>query len=844
MDSRQIRSVFLNYFKSKGYVEDSSASLVPAGDQTLLFNNAGMVPYKQYYLGEEAKHPKVCSIQKCLRAGGKHNDIEEVGFTARHHTFFEMMGNFVFSGASKTVAIQEAWALITEHYGIPKERLWVTVYHEDHESRDIWHRVIGLSMDRIIDCGQADNFWSMGAVGPCGPCTEIFYDYGDSVAGGLPGSDDADGDRYVEIWNLVFMQYEILEDGTQKELSSIGLDTGMGIERLAAVLQSQKNNFDTDIFMPLIHAIQAGIQGIDITACRVMADHIRSAVMLVSDQVYPSNEGRGYVLRRIIRRAISFGYRSGMVQPFFYTLSDSVIELMKEAYPVLFDKRSVIHKVIKEEELKFLGTIKQGMLRLEPYFEKKEDIDGKVAFEMYDTYGFPLDIIKDMAKKTGMHVDEKGFAACMTMQRERSRAHQQFMQQAGIKSRQSSQFLGHDIYSGSASITEIWVENAAVDSATGRAVLIMDQTPFYAEGGGQVGDKGMIVAEHAVFVVEDTQKSSNAILHIGYVQSGQISCGDTVALTVSPDRIQTAGNHSATHLLHAGLRQVLGEHVVQKGSMVNAERLRFDFAHTSPMTDSELMAVEALVNTEIQKNHSRDSVLMPLSEAKQSGVMALFDEKYTDPVHVVGFGDFSKELCGGTHVKTTSAIGLFVLVSETGIASGIRRIEALTGIHAYHHMIKQQVLLKNVTKILKTDTGNVLTKVEQLIKEKKELVKHGEQLEYQFFQKEIKQWVQEASMQGDHHIICQSLQNVSMKTLRSLVESLKSSIEKGLIVLQSADKETVSIIVAQKNTDYQANKILNVLTEQYGGRGGGQPKMAQGKIDRPITINQLKDVIN
>lgn len=842
-NSAKIRKTFLEYFESLGYHKESSASLVPAGDQTLLFVNAGMVPFKSYFLGEKPLHQKACSSQKCVRAGGKHNDLKEVGVTARHHTFFEMMGNFIFQGADKKVAIQEAWSLITEHYKIPKDRLWVTVYHEDDEARNIWHEVIGLDQSRIIDCGKEDNFWSMGDTGPCGPCTEIFYDYGESVEGGLPGSEDSDGDRYVEIWNLVFMQYEMMPGGTQKLLPSMGLDTGMGLERLSSVLQDVQNNYDTDLFMPIIEKIQAMVKGIDITSARVIADHIRSSSFLIADQIYPSNEGRGYVLRRIIRRAIGFAYRSGMKKPFLYQLVPTLVENMKTAYPELLKNQGIIEKILKEEEEKFLKTIKAGMQRLEVFLEEGKDIDGKVAFEMYDTYGFPIDLLLDMAKKHNLQVDEKGYEKYMEKQRSRSREHNKFSQDtSNIDTDTETAFKGYETDSIESKITDIFSEDESVDHTTGNAIIVTSESPFYPEGGGEIGDIGIIEGKEGSFVVEDTQRLKGAILHIGYVKSGQLSLGDKVSLQVDKNRPLIAANHSATHLLHAALREVLGTHVIQKGSLVDANKLRFDFAHNKPLTLDEIAKIESRVNEEILKNHKRERISMPLKEAKKANIMALFDEKYEDPVNVITFGEFSKELCGGIHVNQSSEIGLFKLLSETGIASGIRRVEAVTGMKAYEHVISLQTELNQVANTLKCDVSMSLARTQKLLSDYKHSQKQCEKMEKSYYASLAKEWLDKAKAVGEYKIVFQSFDKLSVKTLRLIMEILRSSSKEALFVLQSKD-EKITLLIGENGGKHQANTILNKVIEKQGGQGGGKANLAQGIINKAVSEKELQDLL-
>lgn len=841
MHSQEIREMFLSYFEEKGYLRADSASLVPAGDPSLLFTNAGMVPFKDYFLGlEQPPSVKMTTSQKCVRAGGKHNDLDQVGMTARHHTFFEMLGNFVFQGAKKDVAIREAWELITEHYKIPKEKLWVTVFYDDEESRKIWVEDIGVAEDRVIKCDEADNFWSMGDIGPCGPCTEIFYDHGEDVAGGPPGSEDADGDRYTEIWNLVFMQYEMQADGTRVELKSMGLDTGMGIERLAAVMQSVHNNFDSDLFTPIIDKISE-FGDIDKTSARVIADHIRSSVFLICDQVHPSNEGRGYVLRRIIRRAMGFAYRSGVNEPFFHKLVDTVLAIMGEAYPAINESKSVIIQVIRDEELRFHTTIEQGMKILQSYIDDSRDIDGKTAFMMYDTYGFPLDIASDIAKQYGISVDEAGYLEHMKQQQERSRKSQMFSDadSSAISLPQITDFTGHDYLEGESTITHLFINNEEVDDLSGEGIVVVDSTPFYAEGGGQIGDRGLITVGDTVFEVMDTQKSGKAIMHIGKVVSGKLTKGLRAKLTVDHTRESIMCNHSATHLLHAALREVLGTHVVQKGSLVTADRLRFDFTHNKPMTEEQMSDVETLVNEQIRRNSTRESELVSLSDARKMNIMALFDEKYEDPVRVVRFGEFSAELCGGTHVNATGEIGLLKLVSETGIASGVRRVEALTGAEAFKYVQAMKHDKMSLASILKCDEHLIHKRVEQLLADNKQLKKAQENIMKDRYQVLVKDWIESREQLAVGDLVFQTFEDVSSKLLRQILDIVKSHLKSGLIVLQVKQDEQYMLLIATQHLDIDCGKLYRSIIITHGGKGGGSKTVAQGMIEQQLMKEQL-----
>ncbi|MEC7030681.1 MAG: alanine--tRNA ligase [Pseudomonadota bacterium] len=845
--SKEIRETFLSYFESCGYQRHDSASLVPAGDQTLLFTNAGMVPFKDYFLGDETPPSlRMTTSQKCVRAGGKHNDLDQVGLTARHHTFFEMLGNFVFKGASKSQAIKEAWVLITQHYKIPPEKLYVTVFNDDDESRAIWENEIGLSTDRVISCGEADNFWSMGDTGPCGPCTEIFYDHGDHIQGGLPGTEDADGDRYTEIWNLVFMQYQMHADGSRTDLDSMGLDTGMGLERLTAVMQSVHNNFESDLFTPIIEAIQKHTTGIDLVASRVIADHIRSSVFLIVDQVYPSNEGRGYVLRRIIRRAMAFAYRCGVSEPFFHQLTTAVCNIMGDAYPEIIDQESVITQVIKDEEQRFQTTIDQGLKILQKNIDEKIDIDGALAFKMYDTYGFPIDIAQDIARKYQLSLDEDGFNKHMALQKERSRASQSFKAVSdGIKYDTPTDFIGHTDEEGEGNILFIEMDNQHVTSLNqgDTGIIVVDRSPFYAEGGGQVGDIGKIVSPNGEFTVTDTQKSGKTILHIGQVASGAFEVGEAVQLAVDIKRRDTTCNHSATHLIHAALRSVIGKHVVQKGSLVNHERLRFDFTHNSPLSDQELIDIEKTVNDQIRRNYPQICDWVSLADARKMDIMALFEEKYEDPVRVVRFGEFSAELCGGTHVQATGEIGLFKLLSETGIASGVRRIEAITGAAAVQWVQDQNKTLVGIASSLKCDKEVVGKKVSQLKSEMKELRKLQEQNQKKIYEQKVQSWIDAAPPLGNGSLVIQVLENISPKLLKVIHDLIKSSLESGVIVLILNTQSQSTVLVGAKNADHKANELLNQITQKHQGKGGGSPVMAQGVLPTTITVDEVTSLL-
>jgi alanyl-tRNA synthetase len=848
VNSQKIRNQFIEYFKAKGYESVDSSSLVPANDPTLLFTNAGMVPFKDVFTGQENRsYQRACSSQKCVRAGGKHNDLEQVGLTARHHTFFEMLGNFVFKGASKSEAIKDAWHLLTEVYQVPQEKLLVTVFKDDHESRAIWENEIGLDQQRVISCGEADNFWSMGDVGPCGPCTEIFYDHGPHIEGGPPGSEDEDGDRYVEVWNLVFMQYNMKQDGSREDLPSLGLDTGMGLERISAVLQGVHNNFETDLFMPIIELVQGMEKSIDIVTARVISDHLRSSVFLISDGVYPSNEGRGYVLRRIMRRAIGFAYNAGLSKPFFAELSKIVVSNYQSAYSDLAVKSDVIFKVIQDEEERFSKTISQGMGLLNQLIEEGvETISGESLFKLYDTYGFPLDMTEKIAQAKGIALDKDGYLQFMSQQQERSRANTQFsVTEQAVVSKIETDFKGYDQHELSTTIAEIWYESTLIPTILKdqEAMLITPESVFYPEGGGQVGDQGIIESDTGKFEVTDTQKIGKSVLHIGKVLEGQFGTEDQVRMVVDQKRQATARNHSATHLLHAALREILGEHVLQKGSLVNDDRLRFDFTHPKPLKPDQLQSIENMVNLEIRHNHAKDVQYMDLESAKAQGVMALFDEKYEDTVRVMGFGAFSRELCGGLHVNATGEIGLFIILSETGIASGVRRIEAITGEAAILHMHALQNERNQCLEILKADSNMLLTKLKGLVDQGKTAKKSYQQLLKKTYAQQSKEWITDAMMIDQEAILIKELDTDDVQTLRAVMDTVRSSMNRGIcILLGKMSSDQFFILIAAKNCKVSAKDLMRHLSEKYPVSGGGKSDFAQGKI-QVASINALEDDI-
>ena len=735
MTTNEIRLAFINFFKQRKHQYIPSAALVPVNDQSLLFTNAGMVQFKNVFLGTE-KPGYTCAVttQKCVRAGGKHNDLENVGYTARHHTFFEMLGNFSFGDYFKSEAIEFAWDFLTKVLKLPEEKLWITVFEKDSETEDIWLNKIGINPARFSKIGAKDNFWSMGDTGPCGPCSEIFYDYGKSIAGGPPGSPDQEGDRYVEIWNLVFMQYNRLADGTLVPLPKLAVDTGMGLERLSAILQGVVSNYDIDLFQQLIKTMASIINTDDLShsSLKVIADHIRACGFLIADGVLPSNEGRGYVLRRIIRRAIRHGYKLGTETIFFYKLVDALVKTMAEAYPELKENQKLIEKTLKTEEAQFQETLSHGIKIFETEILALDNktIPGTLAFKLYDTYGFPLDLTEDLAKEKGLVVDIKGFNNAMEKQKIRAKKASQFAlrEYPVIHSDQNTCFLGYAQLTTNAVIKGIYCQNKSVSTVSVKedAILILDQTPFYGESGGQVGDVGEIKMPHALFQVLDTQKTGNAILHIGRVIKGQYNLGDNVTAALNVDRrMMTAANHSATHLLHSALRQIIGAHVVQKGSLVESSKLRFDFSHASGLTTSQIKAIEGLVNKVIRQNLVVECIETTPETAKKMGAMALFGEKYGAAVRVLQMDNFSIELCGGTHVRRTGDIGWFKIINQSGIASGIRRIEAVTGQSAENYLNTQEDRLLAINALLKSTDNNVLEKLTRLQSQVKEQEKNN-----------------------------------------------------------------------------------------------------------------------
>ncbi|EFR2864485.1 alanine--tRNA ligase [Salmonella enterica] len=845
----EIRQAFLDFFHSKGHQVVASSSLVPNNDPTLLFTNAGMNQFKDVFLGlDKRNYSRATTSQRCVRAGGKHNDLENVGYTARHHTFFEMLGNFSFGDYFKHDAIQFAWELLTGEnwFALPKERLWVTVYETDDEAYEIWEKEVGIPRERIIRIGDnkgapyaSDNFWQMGDTGPCGPCTEIFYDHGDHIWGGPPGSPEEDGDRYIEIWNIVFMQFNRQADGTMEPLPKPSVDTGMGLERIAAVLQHVNSNYDIDLFRTLIEAVAkvTGATDLGNKSLRVIADHIRSCAFLVADGVLPSNENRGYVLRRIIRRAVRHGNMLGAKETFFYKLVGPLIEVMGSAGEELKRQQAQVEQVLKTEEEQFARTLERGLALLDEELAKLQGdtLDGETAFRLYDTYGFPVDLTADVCRERNIKVDEAGFEAAMEEQRRRAREASGFGADynAMIRVDSASEFKGYDHLELNGKVTALFVDGKAVEAinAGQEAVVVLDQTPFYAESGGQVGDKGELKGAGFTFAVDDTQKYGQAIGHLGKLSAGALKVGDAVQADVDEARrARIRLNHSATHLMHAALRQVLGTHVAQKGSLVSDKVLRFDFSHNEAMKPSEIREVEDLVNAQIRRNLPIETNIMDLDAAKAKGAMALFGEKYDERVRVLSMGDFSTELCGGTHASRTGDIGLFRIISESGTAAGIRRIEAVTGEGAMATVHAQSDRLNDIAHLLKGDSQNLGDKVRAMLERTRQLEKELQQLKDQAAAQESANLSSKAVDLNGVKLLVSELAGIEPKMLRTMVDDLKNQLGSTVIVLATVVEGKVSLIagVSKDVTDrVKAGELIGMVAQQVGGKGGGRPDMAQ-----------------
>ena len=857
MKSAEIRSSFLEYFRSKGHTIVASSSLVPANDPTLLFVNSGMVQFKDTFLGKEKRpYTRATTSQRSVRAGGKHNDLENVGYTARHHTFFEMLGNFSFGDYFKKDAIQFAWELLTKVYKLPPERLWTTVYQTDDEAYDLWTRVIGVPKERCIRVGdkpggakfQSDNFWQMADTGPCGPCSEIFYDHGPGIPGGPPGSPDADADRYIEIWNLVFMQFNRDDAGVMHPLPKPSVDTGMGLERIAAVLQHVHSNYEIDLFQDLIKAaVRETRQKISKDpSLNVIADHIRACSFLIVDGVIPGNEGRGYVLRRIVRRAIRHGYKLGQKQPFFYRLVPDLDKAMGDAYPELRTAAKRVAEVLKQEEERFAETLEHGMGVLEGALASGEKLlDGETVFKLYDTFGFPVDLTADICRERGVSLDLAGFEAAMAQQRERARAASRFTSTAGLDySGGKTEFRGYDTLNVPAKVVALYCEGSPVAAlkAGESGVVVLDQTPFYAESGGQVGDRGELVGSGGTFSVVDTQKVQAEVFgHHGTLKTGALKPGDKVEARVEVDlRKRTMRNHSATHLMHKALRKVLGPHVRQKGSLVDADKTRFDFAHDKPLSDQELREVERQVNHEIMQNASTRAQIMPIEEAKKSGAVMLFGEKYGDEVRVLDIGS-SREFCGGTHVERTGDIGVFKIYSEGGVAAGIRRVEATTGASALAMINSQLQEFREVARHLRTQAegGMVEKAVHGLLEEKKSLEKELARLKSKMASSQGEDLAGQAVEVKGIKVLAASLDGADVKTLRETMDKLKDKLKSAAIVLGAVSEGKVSLIAgvtADLTGKVKAGELVNFVAQQVGGKGGGRPDMAQAGGTEPAKL--------
>nr|WP_318519960.1 alanine--tRNA ligase [Photobacterium leiognathi] len=848
MSTDEIRRAYLAFFESKGHQIVESSSLVPANDPTLLFTNAGMNQFKDVFLGlEKRSYTRATTAQRCVRAGGKHNDLENVGFTARHHTFFEMLGNFSFGDYFKHDAIAYAWEFLTSVLKLPADRLVVTVYETDDEAFDIWNKEVGIPADRIVRIGdkkggkpfESDNFWQMGDTGPCGPCTEIFYDHGDHIWGGRPGTPEEDGDRFIEIWNNVFMQFNRQADGTMEPLPKPSVDTGMGIERIAAIMQGVHSNYEIDIFQTLIKeaAKVIGFDDLSNQSLRVVADHIRSCAYLISDGVMPSNEGRGYVLRRIIRRAVRHGNKLGAQGAFFYKLVGPLAEIMGTAGEELKAQQELVEKVLKIEEDNFGRTLDRGLTILNEALDNLDGkvLDGETVFKLYDTYGFPADLTNDVARERGFSIDEEGFEAAMEEQRQRARDAGNFGvdYNDAIKVDAETEFCGYSATDGEGEIVALYRDGVAVDSVnTGEdALVVLTNTPFYAESGGQCGDSGILTAEGVLFNVADTQKFGAAIGHKGQVAEGTLTVGQKLTASVdSARRAAISLNHSATHLMHAALRNILGEHVAQKGSLVKADGLRFDFSNLEAVKPEQLRAVEIMVNDQIRANHAIETNIMDIEAAKAKGAMALFGEKYDDEVRVLSMGEFSTELCGGIHATRTGDIGLFKILSESGIAAGIRRIEAVTGAAAIEAMHTEDAMLAKTARLVKSDSASVVSKVEALVSHSKQLEKEIQQLKDKLAAQEGANLINQAQEINGVKVLIAKLNGADNKALRGMVDELKNQLGSGVVLLGNVSDDKVGLIAGVTKDlvgKVKAGELVNLVAQQVGGKGGGRPDMAQ-----------------
>ena len=859
LSTSDIRNRFLTFFEGKGHEIVKSSPLVPGNDATLLFTNAGMVQFKDLFLGLESRgYNRATTSQRCVRAGGKHNDLENVGYTARHHTFFEMLGNFSFGDYFKQDAINYAWEFLTEVLELPADKLWVTVFEEDDEAYDLWAKNIGVPEERIARIGAKDNFWQMGDTGPCGPCSEIFFDHGPEVFGGPPGTPDEDGDRYIEIWNLVFMQFDRAADGTLTPLPKPSVDTGMGLERIAAVLQHVHNNYEIDLFKDLLTHVRSvvGVADSDSPSLNVIADHIRSCAFMIVDGVLPSNEGRGYVLRRIIRRAARHGHNLGKTDPFFHQLVKPLAVLMGDAFPELTAAQKQVEDALLAEELRFAETLSQGMKILEDDLAqlKSDTVPGEVLFKLYDTYGFPLDLTADIARERNLKIDEAGFEVQMEAQRTRARAASQFASVSAVKVSVDTEtvFTGNEGLTDNSKVIDLFVDGQSVDQVSfdpaldtdaegfTPMVIVLDQTPFYGESGGQIGDNGFLQSAGAEFKVIDTQKSGNALLHYGALVSGSLAVGDEIVATVDqPRREATVRNHSATHLLHAGLRRALGDHVQQKGSLVTPGYLRFDFSHSEPVSSHQLGAIETWVNEQVRVNSQATTSEMSMEEAVAKGAMALFGEKYGEVVRVVEIGEHSTELCGGTHVNRSGDIGLFRIIGETGVASGVRRVEALTGAAAIDHTVKEHETLQSIAGVLKTPVAKVDARVAQLSDQNRELSKEIDRLKSAMASHAGDSMLSDAIEIDGLKVLATEMKDADVKALREAIDKLKDKLGTSAVVLGARDGDKVRLIAGVSKDAIgrvKAGDLVNHVALQVGGKGGGRPDLAQAGGNEPENL--------
>ena len=855
MKTSDIRKAFLNFYESKNHTQVESSSLIPVNDDTLLFTNAGMVQFKDLFLGTEKKdYVRAASSQRCIRAGGKHNDLENVGYTLRHHTFFEMLGNFSFGDYFKEEAIEFAWEFLTKELKLPEEKLWISVFREDDDAEKIWREKIGVNPNRIVRLDEEDNFWSMGETGPCGPCSEIYYDHGDHIEGTPPGSDGDEGDRFVEIWNLVFMQFNRNDSGEMTPLPKPSVDTGMGLERIAAVMQGVNSNYETDLFKTLISASQKILKDEGNNSHKVVADHIRSTSFLIADGITPENEGRGYVLRRILRRAIRHGYKMGATKPFLFNLVDDLSSLMKDAYPVLVEKQQYIKDTIHREEIKFFETLEKGIKILDQSIDEldSDTIPGDVVFKLHDTFGFPFDLTADIAREKNLNIDSEGFAKCMKQQKESSKAGSNFTSDLPTPSDiEATSFSGYDELISDSNVISLWLGQDSVDEAkeTQEVYFALSSTPFYAESGGQVGDTGEFKTDTCSGIILDCKKQGKVFLHKALIEKGSLKVGDQLNVSVSSSkRNATAIHHSATHLLHSALKKVLGDHVQQKGSQVDSEKLRFDFAHSKPVSPDEISEIEALVNDQVLHNSEVTTNEMDLEKAIKSGAEALFGEKYDSKVRVLAMGeeDFSVELCGGTHVSRTGDIGSFVVTSQSSVASGIRRIEAIAGKQAINHLNNIRSVNQSLQKALNTTSDKLAEKIEALIQENKKLKKSGP------VSTSNETIFSEESTINNWKLIIKQVALEDNKQLRGLVDQAKKGIDRGVVILLSESNGKVAIVAGvTKNLidEISAKDIISELSSQLNGKGGGRPDFAQGagvseKVNEFVTSipNTVKSI--